>query len=374
MSIFKCDIKYMKSKGDSEKSTLNNLVAHGFVNKSYDILNYDFYKANKELNLLASNKLGKDVNLYDIKRKEDVIYYKDDAIATGVDENIKERLFNSQDELDVKSVLLNIQNNSKNPYFSKLASLLNNKVLASDNIVIKLKNTTRLEGNAAGLYYPFYYSNKIFNGNKIPFIEIAQKVKAPLSNLESIIIHEVIHHLTNRALRNNDKLAKDWEKLYQHAKNTIKEEHYGLSNADEFATELFTNSRFIKTLKKYDATNEFKYANLFEELLDFIKSLFKTEYSFTLYDESFALLSNIIDENYNYLLNQEREKNIEDEYYNQLDYSQFENEKEVLRAIPNTTVFKEIDFINNKNIKRNQEDRLPIEESNFDINIPCVTK
>ena len=67
-----------------------------------------------------------------------------------------------------------------------------------------------------------------------------------------------------------------------------------------------------------------------------------------MYDESFALLSNIIDDNYNYLLNQEREKNIEDEYYNQLDYFQFENEEEVLRAIPNTEVFKEIDSINNK--------------------------
>jgi hypothetical protein len=374
MSIFKCDIKYMKSKGDSEKSTLNNLVAHGFVNESYDILNDDFYKASRELNLLASNKLGKEVKLYDVKRKEDIIYYKDDAIKIGVDEKVKERIFNSQSELDIKNVLLNIQNNSKNSYFSKLASLLNNKILASDNIKMKLVNTKILKGNASGLYYPFYHSNKIFNENKVPFIEIAQKAEAPLFNLESVILHEIIHHLTHKALRNNSKLAKDWEKLYQHVKNTVKEEHYGLSDSDEFSTELFTNSRFIKTLKKYDATNEFKYANLFEELLDFIKSLFKTEYSFTLYDESFALLSNIIDDNYNYLLNQEREKNIEDEYYNQLDYFQFENEEEVLRAIPNTEVFKEIDSINNKNNKVNQEDRLPIEESNFDINIPCVTK
>lgn len=67
MSIFKCDIKYMKSKGDSEKSTLNNLVAHGFVNESYEIQNDDFYKASRELNLLASNKLGKDVNLYQVR-------------------------------------------------------------------------------------------------------------------------------------------------------------------------------------------------------------------------------------------------------------------------------------------------------------------
>lgn len=66
MSVFKCNIKYNKIKGNSELSTRNNLIAHGFINESYDILNDDFYKANRELNLLASNKLDKEVNLYQI--------------------------------------------------------------------------------------------------------------------------------------------------------------------------------------------------------------------------------------------------------------------------------------------------------------------
>jgi len=69
MSIFSCNITYKKIKGDSEKSTYNNLVAHGFIDESYKILNDDFYKANNELNLLASNKLGKDVNLYQVENK-----------------------------------------------------------------------------------------------------------------------------------------------------------------------------------------------------------------------------------------------------------------------------------------------------------------
>ena len=67
MSIFKCEISYNKIPNNSKISTKNKLVAHGFLEESYEIQNDDFYKASRELNLLASNKLGKDVNLYQVR-------------------------------------------------------------------------------------------------------------------------------------------------------------------------------------------------------------------------------------------------------------------------------------------------------------------
>jgi hypothetical protein len=67
MSIFKCEITYNKIPNNSKISTKNKLVAHGFLEESYEISNNDFYKAIRELDLLASNKLGKDVNLYQVR-------------------------------------------------------------------------------------------------------------------------------------------------------------------------------------------------------------------------------------------------------------------------------------------------------------------
>ncbi len=51
MSVFSCNITFTKVKGDSELSNKNKLISHGFINESYEILNNDFYKASKELDL-----------------------------------------------------------------------------------------------------------------------------------------------------------------------------------------------------------------------------------------------------------------------------------------------------------------------------------
>lgn len=82
MSIFKCEISYNKIPNNSKISTKNKLVAHGFLDESYDIQNNDFYKASKELNLLASNKLGKDVNLYQVR---DNVAIPNNEVFTEID-------------------------------------------------------------------------------------------------------------------------------------------------------------------------------------------------------------------------------------------------------------------------------------------------
>lgn len=66
MSVFKCDIKYKKIKGDSLTSTLNKLKAHKFIigDRIPKYRLADFLAARKELNEEASKLLNQQVNLF----------------------------------------------------------------------------------------------------------------------------------------------------------------------------------------------------------------------------------------------------------------------------------------------------------------------
>lgn len=66
MSVFKCGVKYKKIENNSKQSTVNLLVANGFIDKFYNILDLNnFRKANSELSKKASEKLKEEVRLFE---------------------------------------------------------------------------------------------------------------------------------------------------------------------------------------------------------------------------------------------------------------------------------------------------------------------
>ena len=70
MSVFKCSVTYNKIEGNSHESTKNKLLAHGFIDKYYNVKTdiATWRKGRSELNSLASAKLGKTVNLFEEKK------------------------------------------------------------------------------------------------------------------------------------------------------------------------------------------------------------------------------------------------------------------------------------------------------------------
>lgn len=70
MSVFKCAITYKRIEGNSHESTKNKLLAHGFIDKYYNVKTdvATWRKGRSELNELASAKLGRTVNLFEEKK------------------------------------------------------------------------------------------------------------------------------------------------------------------------------------------------------------------------------------------------------------------------------------------------------------------
>lgn len=235
---------------------------------------------------------------------------KDDARGDlKKDVSIKERIFKGKEESTIKEVLLEIQ---KNPVYSKIASTLLKNTTKTANLPIYLLSKEGLdEKNSRGLYYP---SEKI---------EIAEFANAAKGNMDGVMLHEIIHALTIPLLERNETIAKDWVKLWEYAKDIIEEDHYGLKNEEEFASELFVNSKFILTLKKYPASNQTKYKNLWEEVLTFIKDLlgFQNE---SLYDEAVAMLSNIIEQEANTNYQRELEEEVFNKSFVEVDENDFD--------------------------------------------------
>ena len=91
------------------------------------------------------------------------------------------------------------------------------------------------------------------------------------------------------------KEVKELEDLYEYAKQFISEDTYGVKNKYEFVAELFTNAAFINKLKEIPAKNNKQYKNFLQEFFDKLMSLFNINKGTTLYEQAFALSTNIIE-------------------------------------------------------------------------------
>jgi hypothetical protein len=295
------------------------------------------------------------------------------------DKNLREKYFNDNNITTDKEILTKIS--QSNHPLNKVAEQL---IPFSKNVKVELIPVK-----------DFNLKNQIANGVYTTFglgqdekIEIAEFANFRKANSEDVIIHEIVHALTVNWLENVDKkdpLYVEFKKLYDESVLKLgKENFYALSNIKEFATALFSDAKFIKELRSLPSENLTKYSNLLENIFNHILKLFKvTDPESTLYNDAFAVVSNIINvqkELENSLITNINEfENLQDDLENYYidNYSQYTNvpqnlfEEEIINPetnikqsleiktdiIPNnlTEQFDEYESLKNKDAETTEE-------------------
>lgn len=155
---------------------------------------------------------------------------------------------------------------------------------------------------ADGYYEPTL--NKIF---------IAQGANVNNGLSETLLLHEIMHAVTSTALRQDTTVAADFTKLYNHAVDKLgkfekdsSNDIYPTATIDEFMVGIFTNPKFIMKLQSLEPIDGIKHTNLFEEILDQILTILGLKTSPSLYYQSMAVASQILDTEY-YRIEMERE-------------------------------------------------------------------
>jgi hypothetical protein len=126
------------------------------------------------------------------------------------------------------------------------------------------------------------------------YIEVDLDSPAAIVQPEQVILHEITHSLTTIAI-GSTTFAKNpaYTKLLDYIVKSINEHDvktggfmamfstpYGITNPDELFAEALTNSEFQEVLKNIPPMDKKQFRNLFEEIVDFIASLFNIkEYS-----------------------------------------------------------------------------------------------
>lgn len=223
------------------------------------------------------------------------------------DNKIRSKYFSDGTIQNVATVLEKIAN-SIHP-LNKLATQLLTYA-NTNNVKIELEpkpyfaNVNSEIKQAGGYYNP--------ETNTIHIAEFAS-VKNGLS--EKLLLHEILHALSSRAIKGeNNTFTKDFKRLFDHAVEKLgkynvetKEGWYGTHDIDEFFVGLFTDSKFVKKLQSVDALDNVNHKNLFEELMDYILKLIGVDKKSSLYSQAFATATNILD------LEKSRIESVEDE-------------------------------------------------------------
>jgi hypothetical protein len=146
---------------------------------------------------------------------------------------------------------------------------------------------------AAGIFYPG--TNEIF---------INQDSKFRGAGSEPTIIHEILHSLTYHELKSNGEAVTALTNLFDYAKEKLGgyndetgEGNYALRDLDEFIVGIFTDGKFVKQLLEIPAKpGEKEYANIFDQLFDYILGLFGITESNALYGQAYAVATNILED------------------------------------------------------------------------------
>lgn len=210
-----------------------------------------------------------------------------------IDEKIRSKYFSDGDTQKTSNVLEKISK-SEHP-LNKLAGRLLEFTQIND-VDITLENVPYFENihpnvpKSAG-----YFSH---SENKIRIAETAT-VSNGLS--ETLMLHEILHALSNKILNSNTQVGRDFKQLYNNAVESLGKydpktnDNYALMDIDEFFVGIFTDAKFIKKLKSVKSTSPTKYNNLFQEILDYILNILKLDKSSSLYDDAFAVATNLLD-------------------------------------------------------------------------------
>ena len=208
------------------------------------------------------------------------------------DPQLKNKYFPDSNVVKSSEILEKIAN-SNHP-LNKLAQHLI-KYVSINNVNVELVDELVDDrmGTVAGLYYPGSNTIKINSSSKFRGM-----------GSEPTLVHEIIHALTSNELGSNSEATKEFRKLYDHALKFLpaydpdsKQGEYGMYDLDEFMTAIFTDASFVKKLMEIPPMKGSKsYSNLFEEILDYIYSLFGIEKNSDLYSQAFSVATNVLQE------------------------------------------------------------------------------
>ena len=324
---------------DEEQSTQPSTIASELLesierNRAYDLkrgamLGSDgfwYSRSKEEINAFYDNKI---LNAQASSQPSTDVNDKLSNIQTGSrpDVNLREKYFKNSDVVKVSEVLNKIA--ESNHPLNKLAQHL--KSFANiNNTDIALYNQISFNNNPNFLSGGYY---DIINNS----ISIAEFANVKNGQSETILLHEILHALSYKALRNNNEFNKDFKKLYD---STIEqlgmynaeslEGLYGTYTIDEFFVALFTDSKFIKELENLAPIDIKNYNNMFEEIFDYILKLLNITKNSSLYSQAFSVASNILEDTNNQTSMIDSVDNIND---NSLNY----NKPEGLPAIDRTS-------------------------------------
>ena len=295
------------------QSIYNMLMASdkSFVNYVVSSKEYNDANVSKSVNitpaeakaLLESGSIGLDEDIDDEEQSTQPSTDVNDKLSniqTGSrpDVNLREKYFKNSDVVKVSEVLNKIA--ESNHPLNKLAQHL--KSFANiNNTDIALYNQISFNNNPNFLSGGYY---DIINNS----ISIAEFANVKNGQSETILLHEILHALSYKALRNNNEFNKDFKKLYD---STIEqlgmynaeslEGLYGTYTIDEFFVALFTDSKFIKELENLAPIDIKNYNNMFEEIFDYILKLLNITKNSSLYSQAFSVASNILEDTNNLL-------------------------------------------------------------------------
>ena len=185
MAKFDCNIMYKKVEGDSYTSTYNKLLAHKFIDK-YLNLKIDVASwrndIRKELNNQASNKLGREVNLFGEKRLLNGIRLVPDMKLFGMIDQINKNTPIIQDTVTEETTSINktIYNsiNQKEGSFIKsdkieqVQQIINEYNKLNTGKVLSLRQVgTNLANN---LIFTEYKVNYLYSNTDQPIEEIEE--------------------------------------------------------------------------------------------------------------------------------------------------------------------------------------------------------
>lgn len=107
--------------------------------------------------------------------------------------------------------------------------------------------------------------------------------------MEGVVLHEIVHALTVKFIKNNPDKIGELEKIYEEAKRLITDDlpetKYRLSSIYEFIAGAFNDSKFRSKLANLKGVNE-NTPNILTQLIDWIKSILNIQHA-TLLDNLF---------------------------------------------------------------------------------------
>lgn len=285
----------------SDSLTVDAITKKALINKKVAALKQITKKYPRAL---ISSKI---VKISEDKAEDTTLYSKVDKAIDGVDNNtsddsLRTRLMNGKNTATVSEVLTNMKATNKN---SSVFVDLIMKAMSDDiaNIPITFSERIDFTRNSAAIYDGDERTITIYND-----VEFRGKN----GTADATILHEVIHAFTTVTLALNPTKRAEAEVLFNHIKKGLSKNlgytpeqlmemdpdlFYGLTNVNEFFSELFSNPKFARQIAKLGPTglvNVDHSNNILLKLIDWLLSIFNITKGNNSYIESMNMLYDIM--------------------------------------------------------------------------------